>query len=335
MGAHYHEVMHTYISGALLMVCAACGSVGDQIADGALASDGSVADGGAAIDAAIEVDGNGDVPDAELDAAGVACDVTKPFGPPELLVGVNSSNHELWGFLSGDELTLYFNDFSANTNLFVATRSSPTAGFSPAMVMSGVNSPTTDERPAVTADGLILIADTATFATGTADIGLATRASTAQDFGPLLQVTGINTPNYHEHHAFISADGLTLLFGSDRNFGDFAPFQATRTSTATAFGPATYLVELDAFGTDSGPVLSADGLEIFFYSNRFGGVGATDIWHATRASPSGPFDPPVLVTELSSTSTDLASWLSPDRCRILFSSDRLGSHDLWMATRPL
>jgi hypothetical protein len=105
-------------------------------------------------------------------------------------------------------------------------------------------------------------------------------------------------------------------------------------STTTSFGTPTEIAELnDATATDSAPVLSADGLEIFFSTNRAGGNN-TDIWRATRTSPTGTFGTPTAVSELNTASVEIPSWVSPDRCRIILSSDALGAYDIYMATRP-
>jgi hypothetical protein len=87
-------------------------------------------------------------------------------------------------------------------------------------------------------------------------------------------------------------------------------------------------------------VLSADGLEIFFASTRgqSGAAARNDIWHAVRSTTADGFGAPTRVAELSADATeDFPTWLSPDRCTLMFSSDRPGGNgglDIWMATRP-
>jgi Tol biopolymer transport system component len=295
--------------------CMACGSVSEK-------SDAAVVDT-KLVDA------------RAIDAAGPPCDVTKPFGTPSIIDGVNTASQERWGFLSHDELTIYFSDVAATRTVYSATRASTTAAFGTAAPVGGINTGGSHEHPAITADGLIIVTDTNQFGGNTqTDIGLATRANVAQDFGAEATVANVDTTN-QEVDPWISADGLTLLFGSDRVNQEYRVFMATRASSSSPFGTPVEVPGInDTAATDSGGVLSQDGLEIFFYSTRTGGSGQSDIWHATRASTTASFDAPTNVSELNTSNIELTSWLSPDRCRILFSSDRLGTYDLWMATRP-
>ena len=46
---------------------------------------------------------------------------------------------------------------------------------------------------------------------------------------------------------------------------------------------------------DGCPILSRDGLHLYFASNRPGGLGGIDIWTAARSTPGGPFGAPVNV----------------------------------------
>jgi peptidoglycan-associated lipoprotein len=84
--------------------------------------------------------------------------------------------------------------------------------------------------------------------------------------------------------------------------------------------------------------LSHNGLEIFFYSARAGGLAAntTDIWTSTRDSLDSPWSAPVDVgAPVDSSSTELHPYISGDDKTLLFSSDRLGSNgrDLYLSMR--
>jgi Tol biopolymer transport system component len=175
-------------------------------------------------------------------------------------------------------------------------------------------------------------------ATGAEDIYIATRMNVANDFGtgsPLGVV--VNGANTIEWNPFITPNGLTLYFSSNRLNNRLQIYRTTRASTTAQFSMPTAVVELTSSSDDYGPILSADGLEIFFASYRAGNNN-NDIWHATRSTTNDGFGTPSQVTELSgTTSDDYASWLSPDRCTILFASNRAGgngSWDIWMAQRP-
>jgi len=81
-----------------------------------------------------------------------------------------------------------------------------------------------------------------------------------------------------------------------------------------------------------------DGLEIFFDSNRPGGVGGLDIWTATRASTSDPWSTPTNPgSNVNSAANDLRASLSWDATTLYFGSTRAGgegSQDLYVTTRP-
>jgi serine/threonine protein kinase/Tol biopolymer transport system component len=103
-------------------------------------------------------------------------------------------------------------------------------------------------------------------------------------------------------------------------------------------GPAVKLgPEINTAGEDAAPYLSADGLTLWFFSDREGGLGSWDLWRATRAEQSKPFGPPEnLGARINSDQNDSAPWLSVDGLTLVFSSRRdggMGSADLWRCER--
>jgi Tol biopolymer transport system component len=88
---------------------------------------------------------------------------------------------------------------------------------------------------------------------------------------------------------------------------------------------------------DENPGLSADGLSLYFASDRLGGLGATDIWVTRRASHDSPWEPPVNVgPPVNTASIDGAPSLSPDGHLLFIHSNRtgsLGGNDIWLARR--
>jgi WD40-like Beta Propeller Repeat len=67
------------------------------------------------------------------------------------------------------------------------------------------------------------------------------------------------------------------------------------------------------------PSLTQDELEIYFSSET---NGVFDIWTSTRAAADAPWQPAVLVSELSSPGNDLDPDVSPDGLTLYLSSDR-------------
>jgi Tol biopolymer transport system component len=88
---------------------------------------------------------------------------------------------------------------------------------------------------------------------------------------------------------------------------------------------------------DENATLSADGLNLYFVSNRPGGLGLMDVWVTRRASRESPWEPPVNVgPPVNTPFIDGAPSLSPDGHLLFIHSNRpgtLGGNDIWLARR--
>src|SRR5205085_12126628 len=92
----------------------------------------------------------------------------------------------------------------------------------------------------------------------------------------------------------------------------------------------------DEFGPSGFEAEGTDDLNLYFTSNRPGGLGGYDIY-TTRTAPDGIFLPPTLVPELSSSADDQFPAVSrTDGLEMFLTSNRpgtLGNFDLWKAQR--
>ena len=83
--------------------------------------------------------------------------------------------------------------------------------------------------------------------------------------------------------------------------------------------------------------ISADGLSMYFCSNRPGGVGGMDIWVTTRETTDDPWGTPVnLGPTINSPVSDGGVSISSDGLSLYFSSMRpagYGDGDCWVTTR--
>jgi Tol biopolymer transport system component len=106
---------------------------------------------------------------------------------------------------------------------------------------------------------------------------------------------------------------------------------------ADLFGtPPQRVAELNSAQTDAGAVLSRNGLEIFFHSTR-PGIGARDIWTATRKSLFEPWSAPENLSSVNSTNEEWFPALSADDDMLFLVSNRPGSfggNDIYVTTRP-
>jgi Tol biopolymer transport system component len=88
---------------------------------------------------------------------------------------------------------------------------------------------------------------------------------------------------------------------------------------------------------DSGPCISADGLSLYFASDRPGTHGSYDIWVTTRPALSDPWGEPInLGLTVNSEAYDNHPSISTDGLTLYFDSRRtggLGSDDIWVTTR--
>ncbi len=113
-------------------------------------------------------------------------------------------------------------------------------------------------------------------------------------------------------------------------------FVSTRESSSR-FGPATAVAELnDATANDIQPNVRADGLEVVISSNRAGGLGAQDVWIATRQRASDPFSAPVNIgTVVNTAAAESRPSFSRDGSQLLFgrAPGPEGSSDIYVSTR--
>ena len=159
-----------------------------------------------------------------------------------------------------------------------------------------VNTVDDDHSAVLSADGSTLVfSSDRPGGAGGIDLYLATRAHRSDPFGAAVNLGGVNT-EHDEVGPELSADGLTLYFGSDRTGGSGGMdlYRATRPTTADSFGAVANLgPSVNTAENENNPSLSADGLVLLLNSNRRGGWGSQDIYMATRATTSDSFGPAI------------------------------------------
>ncbi len=84
---------------------------------------------------------------------------------------------------------------------------------------------------------------------------------------------------------FISKDGLSLYFtcvNCPGGKGGFDIWVAQRASASDPWGTPQNLTSVNTNGLESSPYLSPDGHHLYFFSNRAGGFGGTDLYVSRR-----------------------------------------------------
>jgi hypothetical protein len=102
--------------------------------------------------------------------------------------------------------------------------------------------------------------------------------------------------------------------------------------TPTNLGPT-----VNSSRSDGLPRITADGLELYFNSNRSGGYGDYDLWVATRGKIDDDWGEPMNLGSTINTSTaDACPSISADGLTLFFASSRPGGYgnsDLYVTTR--
>lgn len=149
----------------------------------------------------------------------------------------------------------------------------------------------------------------------------------------------INSPAF-DGGPNVSADGLTLYFTSDRagGVGRGDLWVARRSRRDDPFGaPRNLGPAVNSAADEFAPSISADGLTLYFDSNRPGTDGASDVWVVTRADPTQAFGSPRnLGPAVNGAASDGLPSIAADGSSLYFSSRRDGGRgkmDLWLARR--
>jgi len=107
-------------------------------------------------------------------------------------------------------------------------------------------------------------------------------------FGAPVNVSELNSVA-DDSRPVVRSDGLEFFFTSQRVGSvpqGLTPssdlWTSTRSSTSQSWSAPFNLSPLNTSATEAAPALSADGLTLFFHSNRPGGQGGLDLWVTTR-----------------------------------------------------
>ncbi len=209
-----------------------------------------------------------------------------------------------------------------------------------------VNSSTWDLSPSIPADGLTLyFTSRRPGGYGSWDLWVATRATTDNVWSKPVNLGPTVNSSVRDITSVISADGLSLFFGSNRPGGSGGRdiWVTTRATTEDDWGtPVNLGPTVNSSNWDNNPSISADGLSLFFDSKRPGGSGGTDLWVTTRPTTDDSWGTPVnLGPTVNGPYSDGLPGISADGLALFFSSYEdepirpggLGGSDIWVTTR--
>lgn len=263
------------------------------------------------------------------------CAANAPFGAPNPLPAV----HELDVFsdgvpsLTSDEKTIYFSrrerSDDASETIVRATRESIAMPFGPPVKVTRTDGTFTGTDAAISRDGLTLAWFVHSIDQPTPRIFFAARARVEDAFAPAGALASGVRSNADVGPRF--GPDLTLYFTlipKDQSQGFL--YQASR-SEKGVYGTAKPVPGL-ANMQPSSFIVASGGLLAYFALP--GPDGSGDIFHATRATMDADWNDVTRVPELSTDGhVDVPGFVSDDRCRLYFQSDRSQGNRIWLATR--
>ena len=266
------------------------------------------------------------------------------LGPP-----VNSAYVETAPFISADGLSLYFTSNRPGGeglwDLWVTTRETKDDEWGTPMNLGPpVNSWDYEHGTSISADGLSLffMSNRPGGCGGPQDLWVATRDTVDAPWSEPVNLGPTVNSSAKEVAPSISADGLTLYFSDFVNprpggYGSDDLWLTTRETIHDPWGePVNLGPTVNSSSVDGRPLISADGLSLYFDSDRPGGYGQGDLYVTRRATLSDPWGTPVnLGPTVNSSAWEELPSISADGFTLYFDSENrsggLGSFDLWQA----
>lgn len=197
---------------------------------------------------------------------------------PMPLAEVNSDSAEEWSpSLSPDGLVLYFGRVLSETSywgrIFQATRDEPFGPFtSVAEVPGPLNSITGHVLcPWVSPDQLRMYYNYQP--DGFWPLKVSERYSISEPWPTGIDISELNKLGNHLHSPRLTPDELTIFFSSTDiagGYGGYDIWMATRPDRNSSFGQVRNLEELNTLANETHAFVSADGLTLYFSSDRDG-----------------------------------------------------------------
>ena len=118
------------------------------------------------------------------------------------------------------------------------------------------------------------------------------------------QIVAELASNARTDNPTLTADLLEIYFTTDRVSGNGDVWVARRNNPELPFDPPTAVTEVNSAAFETSAAISADGLTLWFGSDRVGSVG-TDIWMSNRPNRSAAWPTPVNVVALNTAAEDI------------------------------
>lgn len=273
--------------------------------------------------------------------------------PVNLGAPVNTASAEQTPAMSKDGLSMYFHCIACPENIggsdiWVAERASIDDPWAPPQNLgTTVNTTVGESSPALSRDGHLLVFNSSRpGGFGGQDLWVARRQHKRDNFGwsaPVNMGPGVNTASDENSAEFAEdANGNVILYLTSNRAGGLGSediYYVTLQPDGT-FGVPVNVVAVNSPFRDSGPAIRKDGLEMFFGSERPGGLGGLDIWVSSRVSQSADWSTPTnLGAPINSAANDGGQSLAFAGDVLFFhTANRAGNiggpgFDIWYVTR--
>jgi hypothetical protein len=196
---------------------------------------------------------------------------TGMFAAAALVPNLSSPGHEGRAWLTTDELTLALSTaHDGPLDIHMITRTAGQSFGTPnndhlAMV-NAKGSMRFD--PFVTDDLLRLYFSSDTGPSGKWQLWIAARSAPGDDFGAPSLVPGLDDRSVNEFAPALYQDERLIVFSSFPNNATADLYYATRSSATGSFGTAVQIPKVNTRAGEIDPVLSQDGCELYFASDR-------------------------------------------------------------------
>ncbi len=307
------------LGAAATLAVVGCSAIGDGSGDGARA------DGSPGGDARTGGDADAAVP-------------LGPFGEPHLIEALSDPAYsDADPSMTDDARELYFSSNrpgSAGTDIWVSRRDSVDDDWGAPELVVELNSADAELDPEVSFDGLTICFNSTRAVVGAQggfDLFMSTRNSRDADWDPPGLIPGVSSAE-SDMGAVMNQAQTTMVFHRTGP-SDLDLYIAERETKGDDWGEPMRMGGIDTDAQEADAWLSADGITLYFNSNRTGGSGDSDIYRTTRLTAAPVFTAPDELEEIDSEFHEANVGLALGGRYLIMSSARSGEHELWEASR--
>jgi Tol biopolymer transport system component len=250
-----------------------------------------------------------------------------PFSAPTLVTGLVSTTTYVHGpTLPVDELEIFFSsDTGSGPDIWTGTRSSSSAVWNPAVLVSELSGSGTDIDPDISSDGTTLyFSSDRAGPSGSNRLYVSRRLAKGQPWGPPQAMLGLGTST-SDTGPSVDTQGLFMVFASLRGgYSDIRLFTASRMAPLESWETVAELTGVNSGMQDENPALFNQALSLVWNSRRTVNSQTSDLFQLSRSSTAVPFAGSPISLDPVNTSQHWEGepWVSQDGHHLMFVSDR-------------